>query len=173
MSAEAYRWRCSCCSEEHVGLPMDMMFGEPVDWDALDAAARTASTLDDDFCEVRHSTGEVDRFIRCLLPLPVPKMATEFRLGVWMSVSERSWDIYREGFVSGAYAEDGCFGYLMHDVPEFPGSLLLNADVWFQPGRLRPRVALHETHHPLYLAQCVGIEPTQIERWAILMHDGS
>ncbi|KQU75339.1 hypothetical protein ASC75_18490 [Aminobacter sp. DSM 101952] len=150
---------------------MDMMFGEPVDWDSLDDATRAASNLDDDFCEVRYSTGEVDRFIRCLLPLPVPNLSTEFRLGVWMSLSERSWDIYREGFVSGAYAEEGCFGYLMHDVPGFPSSLFLNADVWFQPERLRPRVALHETHHPLYMAQCVGISPSQVKRWAMLMHE--
>ncbi|MGF7005760.1 DUF2199 domain-containing protein [Aminobacter sp. BE322] len=173
MSAKAYRWRCSCCGEDHVGLPMDMMFGEPVDWDALDDATRAASTLDDDFCEVRHSTGEVDRFIRCLLPLPVPRMCSEFRLGVWMSVSERSWDIYGVGFASGTYAEDGCFGYLMHDVPDYSGSMFFNADVWFQPARLRPRVALHETDHPLFLAQRDGIEPAQIERWAALMHSQS
>lgn len=172
MSAEAYRWRCSCCGEERIGLPMDMMFGEPVDWDSLDAATLAASTLDDDFCEVRYSTGEVDRFIRCLLPLPVPKMGSEFRFGVWMSVSECSWDIYTEGFVTGFYAAEGCFGYLMHDVPEFPGSMLLNADVTFQPDRLRPRVTLHEIDHPLYLAQMNGIEPARIERWAAMMHGG-
>jgi hypothetical protein len=172
MSAEAYRWRCSCCGEEHVGLPLDMMFGEPVDWDALDEATRAASSLDDDFCEVRYSTGEVDRFIRCLLPFPVPRMSVEFRFGVWMSVSERSWDIYRAGFVSGVYAEGGCFGYLMHDVPEYPGTMYFNADVWFQPDGLRPRVALHETDHPLFIAQRDGIEPVQIERWAAMMHGG-
>ena len=172
MSAEAYRWRCSCCGEERTGLPMDMMFGAPVDWDGLDDVSRAASAMDDDFCEVRYSTGEVDRFIRCLLPLPVPRISSEFRFGVWMSVSQSSWNIYSAGFATGTYTGDGCFGYLMHEVPEYPGTMYFNADVWFQPERLRPRVTLHEADHPLFLAQRDGIEPAQIERWAAMMHSG-
>jgi hypothetical protein len=134
MSAEAYRWRCACCGEEYSGLPMDMALASPVNWDNLDRETRAASQLDDDFCEVRYPNGEAHRFIRCVLPLPVHRIAGEFRLGVWMSVSERSWDIYRIGFDSGVYGEEGCFGYLMHEVPDYRGSFLLHADVFFQPG---------------------------------------
>jgi len=172
MSAEAYRWRCACCGEERVGLPMDMAFAAPVDWEALDEATARALHLDDDFCELRHANGEVSRFIRCLLALPVPRIGSEFRFGVWMSVSEKSWGVYQEGFASGVYREAGCFGYLMHDIPEYPGSFLLHADVYFRPDRMRPAVVLHETDHPLVAAQSDGIDVTQIERWAAMMHEG-
>jgi hypothetical protein len=170
MSAATYRWKCGCCGEKHVGLPMDMSFDVPVDWDELDGETREASWSDSDFCEVRFSTGQVNRFIRCLLPLPVPALSGEFRFGVWMSVSESSWNVYQEGFNTGAYREPGCFGFLTHDIPEYQGSLLLHADVYFQPDRLRPRVILHETDHPLFAAQQDGIEVSQIERWAASMH---
>jgi hypothetical protein len=171
VSAEAYRWQCSCCGEEFTGLPMALVFEAPVDWEALDEATRAASQLDSDFCEVRYSNGEVDRFIRCQLPLPVPRISDEFCFGVWMSVSERSWDIYEAGFDSGSYSENGCFGYLMHDIPEYAGSLLLHADIIFKPDGLRPHVFLHETDHPLFAAQRDGIDVTQIQRWAATTHD--
>jgi hypothetical protein len=170
MSAEAYHWRCACCGEEFTGLPMDIALGLPVDWDALDQETRAASQLDEDFCQVRNSDGEMDRFIRCLLPLPVPGISSEFRFGVWMSVSERSWAIYRMGFDDGVYSEEGCFGYLMNEVPDYQGSFLLHADVFFQPGKLRPKVVLQEAKHPLVAAQRHGIDLAQIQRWAAKMH---
>jgi hypothetical protein len=170
MSAEAYRWRCACCGEEYAGLPMDIALALPISWDDLDADARAASQLDDDFCEVRYSSSQVDRFIRCVLALPVPGIADEFHFGVWVSVSERSWNIYRSGFDSGVYGEEGCFGYLMHEIPDYEGSYLLRADVFFQPENLRPSVILQEAAHPLVAAQRHGIEVAQIERWVALSH---
>jgi len=148
---------------------MDMSFDGPVDFDALDEETAQVAHVDSDFCEVRYSTGEVDRFIRCLLPLPVPEIANEFCFGVWMSVSEASWNVYRDGFDTGSYGSPGCFGYLMHVIPEYEGSYLLHADVRFQ-SRLRPRVMLHETDHPLYAAQRDGVDVRQVERWVALTH---
>lgn len=170
MSAETYRWRCACCGEEQTGLPMDMTMALPVDWDDLDPETRAASRLDEDFCELRYANGEVDRFIRCVLALPVPSIAGEFRFGVWVSVSERSWDIYRTGFDSGVYGAEDCFGYLMQEVPEYEGSYHLHANVFFQPERLRPSVVLQDSEHALVAAQRNGIEVAQIERWAALSH---
>jgi len=170
MSAEAYRWRCACCGEEQTGLPMDMAMALPFEWDGLDAETRAASHLDQDFCELRYSNGEVSRLIRCVLPLPVSSIAGEFRFDVWMSVSEKSWDTYRAGFESGVYGAKGCFAYLMHEAPDYEASYRLHADVFFQPEKLRPRVALQDANHPLVAAQRRGIEVAQIERWVALSH---
>jgi|GEM_PF-6489401 len=147
-----------------------MAFDAPVNQDALDVVARSTFRRNDDFCEVRYASGEHGRFIRCLLPLPLPQLADEFCFGVWMSVSEKSWNIYRDGFDSGEYEDELCFGYLMHDIPDFPSSLHMHADVVFQPGKMRPRVFLHEVDHPLVVAQRDGVDVTQIERWVALAH---
>ncbi|PBB94292.1 hypothetical protein CK215_02315 [Mesorhizobium sp. WSM3864] len=170
MSAEAYRWRCACCDQEFTGLPTDIAFGAPVNPDALDEVARSTFRKNDDFCVVSYATGQTDRFIRCLLPLPVPQLSEEFCFGVWMSVSERIWNVYRAGFDSGQYEDELCFGYLMHDIPEYPSSMHLHANVVFQPGNLRPRVFLHDADHPLVAAQREGVDVRQIERWVALTH---
>ncbi|BCG94976.1 DUF2199 domain-containing protein [Mesorhizobium sp. 131-2-1] len=170
MSAEAYRWRCACCDEEYTGLPMDVAFDVPVNPDSHDDDARLGLRQNDDFCEVRYASGRTDRFIRCLLPLPVHRLSDEFCFGVWMSLSERSWNVYRDGFDSGQYEVELCFGYLMHDIPEYPSSMLMHANVVFQPGNQRPKVFLHEADHPLVAAQRDGVDVTQIERWVALSH---
>lgn len=151
---------------------MDMSFRPPVEWSWLDDDARRASWANEDFCEIRFSANEIDRFIRCILPLPVPRLQSEFRFGVWMSVSDQSWDIYKAGFHSGDYAQDGCFGYLSDKIPEYPGSSGLHANVWFGDGRQRPTVELQDADHPLVQAQRSGIDVTQIERWIAATHGG-
>ncbi|TGU18065.1 DUF2199 domain-containing protein, partial [Mesorhizobium sp. M4B.F.Ca.ET.150.01.1.1] len=95
--------------------------------DALDDVARSTFRKNDDFFLFFYATGQTDRFIRCLLALPVPQLSDEFCFGVWMSVSERSWNVYRDGYDSGQYEDELCFGYLMHDIPEYPSSMHLHA----------------------------------------------
>lgn len=151
---------------------MDLAFGEPVDWDALDEETLRRSFVDSDFCEIRLPGGEVHRYIRAILPLPVPDLLDEFRFNIWVSVSERSWAIYRKGFDTGVYDTAGCFAFLMHEIPDYPGSWAHHADVYFRPDRLRPTVTLHDSGHPLAVAQKDGISAEQVARWAALSHQG-
>lgn len=170
MGAEAYRWTCACCGERFTGLPMALAFEAPLGWEGLDDATRDASFIDTDFCEIRHAGGRIDRFIRALLPFPVPGLGEEFHFNVWSSVSEKSWAVYEDGFRSGVYGEQGCFGYLSNEIPGFPARASLHANVWFQDDRMRPLMELHETDHPLYFAQRDGIDVGQVERWVALSH---
>jgi hypothetical protein len=149
---------------------MSMGFDPPLVWGKLDEATRAASWADSDFCEINHSSGNTDRFILCVLPLPVPEIRAEFTFTVWVSVSEKSWAVYKDGYGSGSYAEQGCFGFLSNKIPDFESSTGLYTDVWFQPDGLRPLLELHETDHPLVKAQREGIDLAQIERWASMMH---
>jgi hypothetical protein len=172
MSAEAHRWRCSCCDEEHTGLPMAMGFQGPDNWENLDEATRTASSLDSDFCEIVRSNGEIERYICALLRLPVSEIGAEFQFVVWVSVSERSWNIYRAGYGGGTYEAEGCFGFLCNSLPDFELKSGLPANVWFLPDGHRPVVELQDAAHPLVDAQRSGIPASQIERWASIMHRG-
>lgn len=151
---------------------MDLSFRPPVEWAWLDDNVKQASWANEDFCEIRFSADEVDRFIRGILPLPVPRLDSEFRFGVWVSVSDQSWDIYKAGFYSGDYAQDGCFGYLADKIPEYQGSSGLHANVWFGDGKQRPTVELQDADHPLVQAQRAGIDVMQIERWVAATHSG-
>lgn len=165
MSLENYRWTCSCCGKEMVGLPMDVAFKAPSGWDTLSDEDRKASMLGDDFCRMVYADGRIDHFIRGLMLLPVNDLEEDFGFGVWVSVSEKSWNIYDEGFDSGDYAFEQCFGYLMHDIPGFPNSFLMHCNVKMRPGNLRPLIELQDTEHPLGNAQCRGVDVGYVERW--------
>ncbi len=164
MNMEAYEWTCSCCGKRMIGLPLALGFKVPDHWLNISEADMEASKISDDFCLIHESNGEIARYIRCVLPMPVSGFDDlEFGFGVWMSVSERSWDIYQGGFDSGKYAEDGCFGYLGNSISAYPDSLHLNCDVYFQPGRQRPRVHIHKCENPLAIDQLDGIKIEIIE----------
>jgi hypothetical protein len=149
---------------------MSMGFDPPLVWAKLDEPTRAASWADTDFCEINYSDGNTERFIHCVLPLPVPDIDAEFTFAVWCSVSEKSWEIYKTGYGGGDYAEKGCFGFLIDHIPDLENTRNLPADLWFQPAGLRPRVELHDGPDPLIFAQREGVEPAQIERWASMMH---
>jgi len=170
MSAEAYRWRCSCCGEEQIGLPMAMGFEGPRPWEYFDDAKQAESFLNSDFCKIVRLNGEIERYVLGILILPVPEIDAEFQFAVWVSVSERSWDIYSAGYGAGEYKAEGCFGFLANAVPGYGGSSGLHADVWFQPDGLRPLIALHDGDHPLISAQKDGVDLAQVEQWAASIH---
>ncbi len=109
--------------------------------------------------------------IRCILPLPVPELDRQFRFGVWMSVSEDSWRIYEAGFKTGQYEKDICFSYLMHEIPDYEGSLNLECELRFQPDAKRPLVHIYEAEHPLYRAQQRGVTAAQVHAWIERVHD--
>jgi hypothetical protein len=149
---------------------MAIGFAAPAGWEELDEAARAESVLDSDLCMIARPGGEVERYICGLLRLPVAETDAEFQWIVWLSVSQPSWRVYLDGFGTGTYPQPGCFAYLMHEIPDFEGSLGLPANIWFQPDGLLPLVELQDGHHALVKAQQEGIGLSQIERWAAGMH---
>ena len=164
MNMETYEWTCSCCGKVMAGLPLAFGFKAPDHWLNVSAADMETSWMSDDFCLIHESSGEVARYIRCVLQMPVSGFdALEFGFGVWMSVSERSWDIYNRGFDTGRYADEGCFGYLGNSISAYPGSLHLGCDVYFQPDRKRPRVHVHKCENLLAIDQLNGIKIEIIE----------
>lgn len=148
-----------------IGLPMDLAFSAPKPWgDGLDDDVLQRSSISDDFCEIIYDD-QTDRFIRVVLPIRVIGLGEEFRFGVWVSVSEASWDIYKQGFATGVYQSEACFGFLANEIGGFPGAFLLHADVLFQPGNQRPIVELHDADHPLVEAQRYGVTIETVEGW--------
>lgn len=144
------------------GLPMDLGYSWP---DTYDPKSEQRATLNDDFCHIEHSEGDIDRAIRCVLNIPVLGVDDMFAFGVWMSVSQKSWDIYSAGFNNGSYEVDACFGYLLNSLPGSPTSLLLHANVTFGEGKSRPVVWLHDADHPIVEAQRNGVTLGQVEEW--------
>lgn len=170
MQASDYRWTCSCCGKAMTGLPLDISYSHPLLWDSLDETSKARSKLGKDFCLVDSGEDGIDRYIRCVLPIPVIGLEDEFCFGLWMSVSEKTWDIYNAEFDSGTSSLKTCFGYLGNGVLGFPNSFLLHANVEFSNDNQRPRVYLREADHDLVRAQYEGVDIAQVERWIAATH---
>jgi hypothetical protein len=174
MSVESHTWHCTCCGKQMTGLPPAMAFKAPGNWLGLDEDVKAASHFNSDFCQINRPSGETERYIRCVLRMPIAGAGESedgFEFGVWMSVSEESWNVYRSGCESGVYQEEGCFGFLGNTIPEFPETFGLRADVVFEAEDQRPSVWLHNQDHCLVDTQEIGIELKVIEKLAVRMHN--
>ncbi len=136
---------------------MAQAYMAPDPWYTLSDSEQGLSTLDTDFCIIRLPDQDEQYYIRCILILPVIGSISEFHFGVWISVSKKCFDMYENGFFTGNYDTEGCFGYLMHSLPGFPSTWAMHCDVEFKADGLRPEVYLHQTDHPLYEAQQGGV----------------
>jgi hypothetical protein len=170
-SLSAISWTCSCCGQVLEGLPPAMAFAAPDNWTYLDVAQKNEQNIDSDFCLIKSADGN-EHYIRCVLPFEIAGTGEAFEFGVWMSVSEASWHIYREGFDTRNYQSEGCFGYLSNRIAGFSDTINLPADVYFGKNNQRPRVQLHESEHPLVLAQINGLQLSAVENLASRMHRG-
>jgi len=166
----SYKWTCSCCSDEHIGLPMAYAFVRPDNWNGISDLQRQKGHLDSDFCYFTGDDNHKQFYIRCVLPFPIKDYDAEFEFGVWMSVSEKSFKIYSAGYESEQYEVDGCFGYLMHNIPEFGDTWGLNSSIEFEQNGQRPLVYLHESDHPLVHVQQEGLDLDYIKRLVSQSH---
>ena len=174
MSFQNYTWHCTCCGKQMTGLPPAMAFKEPGNWLGLTEDEKAASHFNSDFCQIIRLSGETERYIRCVLRMPVVEAGENderFEFGVWMSVSEKGWGMYRAGCESGVYLEEGCFGFLGNSIPEFPETFGLRADVVFEAKDQRPSVWLHNQDHCLVDTQEFGIKLEVIVKLAVRMHN--
>jgi hypothetical protein len=166
LDISSYKWTCKCCGVEKIGFPPALAFGAPDAWRELDQAVRDSSNIDDDFCLVEKPDGTRLHYIRCVMELPLilsDNSVGEFQFGVWMSVSERSWNIYQDGYDTENFAEEGCFGYLSNQISAYPDSFNLPADVYFRKEGWRPLVLLHNGPNALIFDQQNGMRVEVLE----------
>jgi hypothetical protein len=105
--------------------------------------------------------------IRGVLPIPIQPALTPgagrpddgsgfFRFGVWVVVERPSFQTYLE--YRGEGIDSPSFGGLLSaEVPCYPSTYLLEADVHLQGASERPLVTLKPSSHPLALEQWHGI----------------
>lgn len=156
MNLKTVEYTCGCCGKVHMGLPDAYVYQKPDNWCAIGSVRKAVSHISSDFCRI-YDYPASEYYLRCVLRFPIKDSDDSFEFGVWMSVSKRSYKIYRKAFQSEDYEEDGCFGYLLHNLPEFPSTWALHCNVDFQKGGKRPIVTLQESDHPLFDAQENGL----------------
>ncbi|MFZ5961556.1 DUF2199 domain-containing protein [Thalassococcus sp. BH17M4-6] len=159
------RWRrfndpdraCPCCGQSFSGI-FDIGFDHPDAWpygerlgDSGDDLTVGEDRLGSDLCRLGPQ-----RFVRCILPLPLRGSEEVFYFGVWASVAPEAFYAYLDASLGEEPAFEGCAGLLENALPGFdlpaltPGILVPGG-----PGE-RPRL-MAQADTPLAKAQADGI----------------
>lgn len=97
-------------------------------------------------------------FAKGILDIPVHGADEPFSWGVWLSLSQQSFDRYMSLFEDEERtAGESFFGWLCNAVPGYLDTQSLRARLHIQPYPTRPRVELEPTSHPLAADQRDGI----------------
>jgi hypothetical protein len=147
-----FEFRCHRCGEQHTGLP-GWHFAEPAH--NVPAAERDARvSLTDDGCTI----DDREFYVKGLLEIAVRETDHAFTWGVWLSLSEQSFERYCVLFKDERRAAgESFFGWLCNRLPGYPDTLLLRTRLHVREYPNRPWVQLEPTDHPLAVDQREGI----------------
>ena len=165
--AAIFAFKCSCCGEVHEGSP-SFAFPAPDPYASLsDEQKASMATLSSDFCTINHAEG-TDRFVRAVLEVPIHGVDDPFLWGVWVSLSEKSFNRYRETY-DEPVAGEGFFGWVCNRIGLYPYDKSRPSDVRVQTGGQRPKVILHRgdpEDDQLVVDQVNGISITRAQELA-------
>ncbi|MBX3505607.1 MAG: DUF2199 domain-containing protein [Parvibaculum sp.] len=164
-----YTWTCRCCGKRYETLPLDFATDAPASWLALSERDREERTrISADVCIV----DDKDIFIRGCLEIPILDHPEKFTWGLWVSVSEQSYERIVE--LWGGSVPDNeppKFGWLCNSVGIYPPAVGLKTNLHLRSDGLRPLIELEPTNHPLALDQRDGISMERVkEIVAELLH---
>lgn len=150
----AYEWTCSICGASHEGIPLSWGFDEPIYWDWLTEEERVAGHCDTDLCWFADSDGDLARFVRGTIELPIldPVDLDEdsFIIGVWASLSEANFNRYLDNPDAGADEQrEAWFGWLSNRIPVYEDTLNLRTNVYLRGENLRPLIEVQTSDYPL------------------------
>lgn len=133
---------CSSCGKEHEEWPA-LTFIAPDNYDALsDEDKNKIAKLSSDFCEIKH-LDQIDRFIRCTLFQKVNNHCQDLDYGVWVSLSEKSFEDYKANFDNKNY-ETQYFGWLCNNIPGYSFEESIPTTVVTRIDGARPAIFPHK-----------------------------
>ena len=159
---ETFTYQCSSCGQIHNSWPA-LTFNSPSFYHALsENEKQEIAELDSDFCIITHPD-HTYRFIRCTFEQLVTDHCQNLEYGVWVSLSEESFQDYEDNFNNESHT-GGYFGWLSNSIPDyiFKDSIPLNVTI--QGGNLRPKIEPHSSFkHPFVHDFYNGITKAEAE----------
>ncbi len=160
---DSIKYTCSCCGKEHEDWPA-LTYISPSSYDNLSVEEKQLKgELTTDFCIIRHKD-QTDRFIRCTLTQKVIDHCENLEYGLWVSLSEKSFQDYSENFNNENH-ETTYFGWLNNHLPEYEFTESIPTTVCTRTGNQRPEIIPHEDFdHPFVYDYYNGITKAEAER---------
>lgn len=155
-------YTCECCGKVLEDWPA-LAFKTPDTYYWLSNEDKAKSTLTDDFCVVNRE-GEIYRFIRAVMFMKVIDSCQELQYGLWVSLSEASFNDYDEHFRGDENYKESYFGWISNDIPEYDDFRSIPTTVVPQKDGIRPYIFPHQSFdHPLVADFYNGITKEEAE----------
>ncbi len=156
------KYICQCCGEEKEDWPA-IAYLAPYPYFNLSDDEVANSELSADLCIIRYSD-ETCYFIRAVLVQEVNENCQDLEYGVWVSLSEKSYNEYAENYHNEEF-ESGFFGWLSNNLPDYSFEEPIPTDVIVNNKIGRPFVYPHESHnHPFVNDFYLGISKEEAEK---------
>ncbi len=159
---DSIKYTCECCGETHENWPA-LTFISPGNYDCLSPYDKeNIAELKSDTCIIEYPN-QIDRFIRCTLTQMVNDHCEDLEYGLWVSLSEKSFQDYIENFDNENH-EVEYFGWLCNDIPEYRFTESIPTTVITKKGNQRPEIFPHESFdHPFVKDYYNGISKKEAE----------
>lgn len=156
-------FKCSCCGEMHNSWPA-LTFKSPDPYLALpEEDKETLTEKNADFCIIRHAE-QTEYYIRCVLRQKINNSCQNLDYGVWVSLSERSFNDYYQNYDNPDH-QATYFGWLCNDIWGYEFNDSIPADVITQSEGKRPEVIPHDAcDHAFVRDYYQGISVGEAER---------
>lgn len=151
---DGFQFYCECCGQTHNGLPA-LAYERPHYYISLSDEERAAAKANDDLCE----TADGFYFVRAVFKIAIHDEELPLEYGVWGSLSEKSFALYKDTFDDADQSKiGGFFSYFGNRLERYPDTVNLHCDLYTQDNRQRPVLVLHtDQDHPLVRDQINGI----------------
>lgn len=158
--AAIFAFKCSSCNKMHEGSP-SFAYKAPWHYLQLSEDNQAKATLTSDTCIVTHNEG-TDRFVRVVLEIPIHGVAEPFMWGVWVSLSQESFERYMDTW-DEPDESDAYFGWFCNRLPFYPDTLSLKITVHPRKNGNRPYLGIERSGHPLaeHLYEGISIQQAQ------------
>lgn len=155
---------CSVCGQVHEGFPA-LGFDAPYFYHNLsETEKKEIAELSDDFCVIYYPD-QTDRFIRVVLNQKIINLPETLQYGVWVSLSEKSFNDYIEHYNSTDHLTT-YFGYLCNQLPDYENTLSIRTNVQTLADNNRPEIFPHDDQmdNPFVRDYLEGISCEEAER---------
>jgi hypothetical protein len=160
---ETIKYTCSRCGKVHKEWPA-LTYISPTNYNALsEDDKQSMGELKNDFCIINHPE-ETDRFIRCTLTQKVIDHCEGLEYGLWVSLSEKSFQDYSDNFNNENHKAK-YFGWLSNNLPDYEFKESIPTTVFTRFGNQRPEIIPYEDFdHPFVRDYYNGITKIEAER---------
>lgn len=163
MSDQSYV--CSCCGQEHGGLPFSFSAEFPDAYAALSLEdRRSRAVLSSDQCIL----DQEKFYVRGCIEIPVRGTDGVFLWGVWTQVDDKTFDAISEHWnTAGRETKIGPYeGLLANSLSIYPKTLNLKLTIQIMPIGIRPLFRVESMDHSLAIEQKYGITPEHAQEYA-------